>query len=79
MVSIAGPIGAPIGATITTGHIAVVAATIQRTSGLATADSGETTDTLTRRGGRSEGGSLLSSMARGLQMRAHFDTELEAS
>ena len=56
MVSTAGPIGAPIGATTTTGHIVVVAATIQRTSGLATADSGETTDTLTRRGGRSERG-----------------------
>lgn len=73
MVSIAGPIGAPIGATITTGHIAVVAATIQRTSGSATADFGGTTDTLTRRGGRSEGASLLSSTERGLQIRAHFD------
>src|SRR5262245_8423126 len=57
LVSIAEHIGAPIGATATaTTHTAVrIAVTIQRTSGLATTDSGGTTDSLTRRGGHAEG------------------------
>jgi hypothetical protein len=63
LVSIAEHIGAPIGATTwplrvtATTHTAVgeIAVTIQRTSGSATADSGGTTDSLTRRGGHAEG------------------------
>src|SRR5262245_8867620 len=56
-------IDAPIGATTwplrvtATTHTAAgeIAVTIQRTSGSATADSGGTTDSLTRRGGHAEG------------------------
>src|SRR5262249_13306477 len=56
LVSIAEHIGAPIGATqTTTGPAVRFAVTIQRTSGLATTDSGGTTDSLTRRGGHAEG------------------------
>src|SRR6516165_11658588 len=50
LVSIAEPIGEPIGTTPTTGGPAVsVAVTIQRTSGSATTDSGGITDSLTHR------------------------------
>src|SRR5262245_31078531 len=52
LVSIAEHIGAAIGATPTTGGLAVsFAVTIQRTSGSATTDSGGITDSLTRRAG----------------------------
>src|SRR5262245_48527163 len=55
LVSVAEHIGAPIGATQTTTLPAVsFAVTIQRTSGSATTASGETTASLTNRGGHAE-------------------------